>query len=149
MEMQNTLKLDLALLAKNHYGRNIDTVEAARLICAKHILHNPPHFNHSHTLHWILKEFCLGVDAVIPKNNALMILFDQIIDRDDYLRMLAGDGGKDPGVTYRCIKALLSEIMTIRVREGEIVLQPELIGQVDPQIVELLETAFAKEPNHG
>lgn len=150
MEMQNTLKLDLALLAKNHYGRYDDTVEAARLICAKHVLHNPAYFKHENTLYWILKEFCLGETPIIPKDVSLQTLFGEIIDRNEWLRSLpAIDGGQDPGVVYRCAEALLGEIATTRVRDGETVLQPELIGQVDPQIVELLETAFAKEPNHG
>lgn len=149
MEMQNSLRLDLALLAKNHYGQFDDTVEAARLICAKHVLHNPAYFKHKDTLFWILKEFCLGELPIIPKDISLRILFDEIIDHNEWLRVLARDGGQDPGTTHRCIEALLSGIATIRVRDGETVLQPELVGQPDPQIVELLETTFAKGSKHA
>ncbi len=139
MEMQNTLKLDLALLAKNQYNVSHDRhVAAARRICAAHICMSESGLRRGDTIRWLLREFCTETDQpIIPVNKVVDALIDVILDKDRWLRELAGES--DPGAPHRCIESLLSLVRLTQVRQGDVVLHPSLMGEVDPQVVKLLE----------
>lgn len=148
MEMQNTLKLDLALLAKNQYNVHHDHyVTAARRICAAHIFMSESGLSHADTIRWLLREFCTETDQpIIPVNKVVDTLIDVILDKDQWLRDLAGES--DPGASHRCIESLLSLVRLTQVRQGDVVLHPSLMGEVDPQVVKLLEDLTPRAPGN-
>lgn len=143
MKLQNTLKLDISLLAKNHYRvHNNSRVEAVRRICMVHMLMGPGSFGLAATLRRLLEEFSTGcTPPIIRPSEMIDILYAEVTDQNDILRVALGD--EDQGATYRSIESILNAICRVQVLDGKTAQQAGMIGQVDPLIVELL-TDIAK-----
>lgn len=132
----NTLKLDLSLLAKGSYGQLTDDVEAARRVCAVHVIQAIETYQLQYVLHWLLKEFYLCENPIRTYSQFVQTIEKLIVDKDRWLRAMVDE--PDRGILHRTIADLLSDIRLTQVRDGDSVLQPEMLGIPDVQIHELL-----------
>jgi hypothetical protein len=100
----NTLQQDLFLLAKNHYGNEINRLRAAAIVVSQHQMISLEHIKADCVLHWLLKEF---VEPGLILNN----FFN--------LNRFLMDAGRFPNKysSYHAtlVRGLLDEISMLRV----------------------------------